>query len=47
MINHIHEKGYRNKPLTEEQKANNQEKSRIRGRVAHVFAFMEQSMHGL
>jgi hypothetical protein len=47
MINHIHEKGYRNKPLTEEQKANNHEKLRIRARVGHVFAIMEQSMHGL
>lgn len=34
----ICEKGTRNKPLTEEQKAKNNEKSKIRVRVEHVFA---------
>ena len=47
MNNKVHEKGYRNKPLTEEQKASNKEKSKIRARVEHVFGFMEQSMNGL
>lgn len=47
MKNCIHEKGYRNKPLTEEQKNNNREKSKTRARVEHVFGFMEQSMNGL
>ena len=47
MINKVHEKGYRNKPLTDEQKANNKEKSKTRVRVEHVFGFMEQSMNGL
>jgi transposase, IS5 family len=47
MNNKAHEKGYRNKPLTEEQKASNREKSRTRARVEHVFGFMEQSMNGL
>jgi IS5 family transposase len=47
MKNKVHEKGYRNKPLTEEQKKNNTEKSKIRARVEHVFGFMEQSMNGL
>lgn len=47
MENKVHEKGYRNKPLTEEQKANNREKSKTRARVEHVFGFMEQSMNGL
>lgn len=47
MINKAHEKGYRNKPLTEEQKENNHNKSKIRARVEHVFGFMEQSMNGL
>lgn len=47
MNNKVHEKGYRNKPLTELQKANNKEKSKIRARVEHVFGFMEQSMNGL
>jgi len=45
--NKVHEKGYRNKPLTDEQKANNKEKSKTRARVEHVFGFMEQSMNGL
>ena len=39
----IKEKGYRNKPLTNEQKANNREKSRIRARVEHVFGHMTNS----
>lgn len=47
MINKVHEKGYRNAPLTEEQKGNNTEKSKTRARVEHVFGFMEQSMNGL
>ncbi len=47
MKNKVHEKGYRNKPLTEQQKANNTKKSKIRARVEHVFGFMEQSMNGL
>lgn len=44
MINHVCEKGYRNHPLTEEQKANNTEKSRTRCRIEHIFGFMENSM---
>jgi len=47
MINKVNEKGYRNKPLTEEQKLNNRQKSKTRARVEHVFGFMEQSMNGL
>jgi len=43
----IHEKGYRNKPLTEKQKANNNRKSKIRVRVEHVFGFMTNSMKGM
>ena len=45
MINNVHEKGYKNKPMTEEQKSNNTIKSKIRARVEHVFGFMEQSMN--
>ncbi|HRP91190.1 MAG TPA: transposase [Edaphocola sp.] len=33
LINKVHEKGYRNKPLTEEQKQNNKSKSKVRARV--------------
>ena len=40
--NRIHEKGYRNRPLTKTQKRNNTAKSRIRARVEHVFAAMQQ-----
>lgn len=47
MNNLVNEKGYRNKPLTAEQKENNRQKSRTRARVEHVFGFMEQSMNGL
>jgi len=46
IINRINEKGYRNKLLTEEQKASKGEKSRIRARVEHLFGFVENSMNG-
>jgi IS5 family transposase len=46
MQNCVNEKGYRNKPLTEQQKTNNKEKSKIRARVEHVFGFIENSMNG-
>jgi IS5 family transposase len=45
MENCVCEKGYRNRPLTEEQKAKNTEKSRFRSRVEHIFGFMEMSMN--
>jgi IS5 family transposase len=38
----ICEKGYRNHPLTEEQKENNRLKSKVRCRIEHVFG--EQKM---
>jgi len=38
--NRIHEKGYRNKPLTKTQERNNTAKSKIRARVEHIFAAM-------
>jgi IS5 family transposase len=50
------ERAYRNRPLTDEQKASGSEptdrreskrqKSRIRARIEHVFGFMSQSMKG-
>jgi len=46
VINKINEKGYRNKPLTDEQKSNNKEKSKTRARVEHIFGFVENSMNG-
>lgn len=45
MINCVHNKGYRANPLTDKQKLNNTEKSRIRARVEHIFGFMENSMN--
>lgn len=36
-ISKIHEKGYRNKPLTDKQKERNTIKSRSRARIEHVF----------
>ena len=44
---HINEKGQKNKPLTDEQKSNNREKSRVRVRVEHVFGHMTNSMGGM
>lgn len=44
---HICEKGYKNNPLTDEQKANNREKSKIRVRIEHVFGHMTNSMGGM
>jgi IS5 family transposase len=46
MVVEVCEKGYRNKPLTEEQKENNKEKSKTRVRVEHIFGFVENSMNG-
>lgn len=38
----MHRKGYRNRPLTESQKASNLNKSRLRARVEHVFGVQSQ-----
>ncbi len=42
----IHEHAYRNRPLSDEQKESNRQKSRIRARLEHVFGYMSQSMKG-
>ncbi len=42
---HVHEKGYRANPLTEQQRESNTIKSKIRARVEHIFGFMTNSMH--
>ena len=47
VVLNINEKGYRNNPLTDEQKASNREKNRVRARVEHVFGFMTMSMGGI
>lgn len=45
--NQICEKGYRNNPLTPEQKESNRQKSKIRCRIEHIFGFMTRSMRGI
>lgn len=47
MTNRIHEKGYRNHPLTKRQKERNTKKSKIRARVEHVFGFLSQVTRGV
>ena len=42
----IHERAYRNRPLSDEQKESNRQKSKLRERIEHVFGFMSQSMKG-
>jgi hypothetical protein len=44
--NKIHERAYRNKPLTDEQKERNREKSKVRARIEHVFGFIEKNLGG-
>jgi IS5 family transposase len=41
----IHEKGYRNNPLTKRQQQGNRKKSKTRARVEHIFGFMSNSMN--
>lgn len=41
----IHEKGYRNKPLSKRQQKRNKKKSKTRARVEHIFGFMTNSMN--
>jgi len=43
---HIHEKSYRHRKLTDEQKQLNREKSRVRARVEHIFGFVVTTMKG-
>ena len=42
----IHERAYRNTPLTPEQQAANTERSRVRARIEHVFGHMATTMNG-
>jgi IS5 family transposase len=42
----IHERAYRNRPLSDAQKESNRQKSKIRARIEHVFGYMSQSMKG-
>jgi IS5 family transposase len=43
----IHQKAYRNKPLTESAKRTNRKKSKIRARVEHVFGAIRMRMHNI
>ena len=43
----IHERAYRGKPLSEDQKVGHKAKSSVRARVQHVFGHMQNSMGGM
>jgi IS5 family transposase len=45
-LSQIHERAYRNHPLTEEQTASNREKSKTRAKVEHVFGAWVMTMGG-
>lgn len=47
VINMIHERGTKVRPLSEDQQANNRRKTKVRCRIEHIFGFMTNSMHGL
>jgi transposase, IS5 family len=47
LISQVHERAYRNTPLTDVQKAANRLKSSVRARVEHVYGHMETAMGGL
>jgi IS5 family transposase len=47
LTSHIHERAYKDAPLTDEQIANNKVKSKIRARVEHVFGHMQTAMGGM
>ena len=44
--NFMHQKGYKNRPLSDIQKQMNKVKSSIRCRVEHIFGYIENSMGG-
>ncbi len=43
----VHERAYRNKPLTDEQQENNKGKSKVRAQVEHIFGWMHRQGHEL
>lgn len=47
LASHVHERAYRNTPLTDVQKAANCLKSSVRARVEHVYGHMETAMGGM
>ena len=46
VVSQIHERAYRNRPLTEAQKESNRQKSKVRVRIEHIFGYMSQSLKG-
>ncbi|MGH9576958.1 MAG: transposase, partial [Terriglobales bacterium] len=42
----LHERAYRNHPLSDAQQESNRQKSRIRVRLEHIFGYLSQSMKG-
>ena len=46
VVSQIHERAYRNRPLTDVQKEANRQKSKIRARIEQVFGSMSQTMKG-
>jgi IS5 family transposase len=47
LVSQVHERAYRNSPLSSDQKANNRVKSSSRVRVEHIFGHMVTSMGGV
>lgn len=47
LTSHIHERAYKNKPLSDVQKAENRLKSIVRARVEHVYGHMSVRLGGL
>lgn len=47
LVSEVHERAWRNTPLTDLQKAANRLKSSVRARVEHVYGHMETAMGGL
>lgn len=45
-LSHIHERAYRNRPLTKAQKEANRQRSKVRAKVEHVFGSWVNSMGG-
>lgn len=43
----VHQKSYRNRPLTQRQQASNQKKSKVRARIEHVFGSITNEQGGL
>jgi transposase, IS5 family len=47
LVSQVHERAYKDKPLTEAQEKENHRKSKVRVRVEHVFGHMETAMNGM